>query len=406
MLATIRSLLEMVVQRDASDLHLKVGSRPGLRVNGVLAAIDGQPPLTSEAMNELVNDLLTSPEQHEHYAKQLEIDFSYGVEGLARFRVNLFHQRGKPGGALRRIPYNIPPLESLGFPSAVNDLCHKPRGLVLVTGPTGSGKSTTLASMIDHINRTEHGHILTLEDPIEFLHQDKGCYLNQREIGTDTRSFANALRAALREDPNVILVGEMRDLETIGLAITAAETGHLVFGTLHTTGAVQTVDRMVDVFPHEAQQQVRMQLSVTLQGVISQTLMPKVGGGRICAQEIMVGTDAVRSLVREGKTAQLGNVLQTGTQFGMQTLESHLAKLAMQGLITADDALNKANNPQSVLSLMGRGPLAAAPAAAPVAPQPAAPQPVGATKGPVRGSSLGGEDFEKFRQMRANKEQR
>jgi twitching motility protein PilT len=400
--ASIRPLLEMVVARDASDLHLKVGNRPGLRVNGVLAAIDGQPPLNTETMNDLVNELLTTPEQHAHYAKNLEIDFSYGVDGLARFRVNLFHQRGKPGGALRRIPFNIPPLESLGFPPAVNDLCHKPRGLVLVTGPTGSGKSTTLASMIDHINRTECGHILTLEDPIEFLHQDKSCYLNQREIGTDTRSFAAALRAALREDPNVILVGEMRDLETIGLAITAAETGHLVFGTLHTTGAVQTVDRMVDVFPHEAQQQVRMQLSVTLQGVISQTLMPKVGGGRICAQEIMVGTDAVRSLIREGKTAQLGNVLQTGTQFGMQTLEAHLAKLCSQGLITADDALSKANNPQSVLSLMGRGPLAPATPATPVSPQPGA-VPVGATKSP-KGSSLGNEEFERFRQMRANKE--
>ena len=323
----IRPLLDLMVQKNASDLHLKVGSPPGLRINGELEPIAGMAPLTADAARALCDELLATDGQRAAYEKNLEIDFSYGVEKLARFRVNLFHQRGSCGAVLRKIPYEIPPLESMAFPSVVKDLCHKPRGLVLVTGPTGSGKSTTLAAMIDHINRTEHGHILTLEDPIEFIHQDKLCFINQREIGTDSRTFAAALRSALREDPDVILVGEMRDLETIGLAITAAETGHLVFGTLHTTSAVQTIDRIIDVFPHEAQAQVRMQLSVTLQGVISQTLLPKQGGGRICAQEIMVGTDAVRALVREGKTQQLFNVLQTGSQFGMQTLESHLARL-------------------------------------------------------------------------------
>ena len=287
---------------------------------------------------------------------------------------------------------------------------------MLVTGPTGSGKSTTLAAMVREINETWDAHILTVEDPIEFIHQDKKCFINQREIGTDSRTFAAALRSALREDPDVILVGEMRDLETIGLAITAAETGHLVFGTLHTTSAVQTIDRIIDVFPHEAQAQVRMQLSVTLQGVISQTLLPKLGGGRTCAQEIMVGTDAIRSLIREGKTTQLLNVLQTGSQFGMQTLEAHLAKLVQIGHITPDEACSKANNPQGVITMLGNARPngtagAGASGAAPSGAQngSAAPQPVGAGVGsggaaaPVKPSiskSLSAEDFEKFRQSR------
>jgi twitching motility protein PilT len=400
MASTIRALLELMVKKDASDLHLKVGSRPGLRINGELEAIEGLPLLTAEMQDAICEELLTTEGQRVAYEKNLEIDFSYGIEGLARFRVNLFHQRGSRGGVLRRIPITIPPLESMGFPAVVNDLCHKPRGLVLVTGPTGSGKSTTLASMVDHINRTERGHILTLEDPIEFMHSDKLCYINQREIGTDSRSFGAALRSALREDPDVILVGEMRDLETIGLAITAAETGHLVFGTLHTTSAIQTVDRIVDVFPHEAQQQVRMQLSVTLQGVISQTLMPKIGGGRICAQEIMMGTDAVRSLIREGKTAQLTNVLQTGTQFGMQTLEAHLAKLVMTGLVTADDACAKSNNPPSLLTMIGRMPVVSP---SPTTPAPAAKTPVATGEAKSSRPQLGNEDFERFRQLRTQK---
>jgi twitching motility protein PilT len=419
----IRPLLELMVKREASDLHLKVGSPPGLRIHGELEPVEGMPKLSAPDTASLVDQLMTTDGQKAAYENNLEADFSYSVEGLARFRVNVFHQRGACGAVLRKIPYEIPPLESMGFPRVVHDLCHKPRGLVLVTGPTGSGKSTTLAAMIDQINRIEHGHILTLEDPIEFIHHDKKCFINQREIGTDSRSFAAALRSALREDPDVILVGEMRDLETIGLAITAAETGHLVFGTLHTTSAIQTVDRIIDVFPHEAQQQVRMQLSVTLQGVISQTLLPKLGGGRCCAQEVMIGTDAVRSLIREGKTTQLFNVLQTGSQFGMQTLEAHLARLVQMGLISPDEACSKANNPQTILTLLGSraGPAAGgAHAATPASygghdahPQPAgaaAPAPAAALAGkapavapsgkpPIR-AALSQEDFEKFRELR------
>jgi twitching motility protein PilT len=350
------------------------------------------------------DELLSTEGQRATFEKNLEVDFSYGVPGLARFRVNLFHQRESCGAVLRTIPFEIPPLESMNFGPVIKELCAKPRGLVLVTGPTGSGKSTTLAAMIDHINATEHGHILTLEDPIEFVHTDKQCFVNQREIGTDSRSFGSALRAALREDPDVILVGEMRDLETIALAVTAAETGHLVFGTLHTTSAVQTVDRIVDVFPHDAQQQIRMQLSVVLQGVISQTLIPRQGGGRCCAQEIMTGTDTVRSLIREGKSLQLFNVLQTGQQFGMQTLEAHLVKLVQAGLVSVDDAISRANSPATVQSMLSRGApvVGSGPGAAPAAPVEPLPGakpglPRAAFAKPAAGAT---DDFEKFRQLR------
>ncbi|MCH2376675.1 MAG: PilT/PilU family type 4a pilus ATPase, partial [Planctomycetes bacterium] len=266
---TLRDLLNEMVLQGASDLHIKAGSPPGLRVHGDLKAISPADPLSAEDCQRLVDELLEDPEMSTRYLENRDLDFSRHLEGIARFRVNLFFQRGSPAAVLRMIPIDVPDLEALNYPPVVKALCNKPRGLCLVTGPTGSGKSTTLAAMIDYINRKEHGHILTLEDPIEFIHQDKSCFVNQREIGADSRSFNNALRAALREDPDIILVGEMRDLETISLAITAAETGHLVFGTLHTTSAIQTVDRVIDVFPHEAQQQVRTQLSVTLQGVIS-----------------------------------------------------------------------------------------------------------------------------------------
>ncbi len=404
-LMLIRTLLELMVKKEASDLHLKVGSPPGLRIHGELIPIDGMPPLTPQSVRDYCEELLATDGQRETYEKNLEIDFSYAVEGLSRFRVNLFHQRGACGAVLRKIPFDIPPLDSMGFPNVVRELCSKPRGLVLVTGPTGSGKSTTLAAMIDHINRTEHGHILTLEDPIEFVHEDKRCFINQREMGVDSKSFSNALRSALREDPDVILVGEMRDLETIALAITAAETGHLVFGTLHTTSAIQTIDRIIDVFPHDAQQQIRMQLSVVIQGVISQTLLPKQGGGRCCAQEIMIGTDAVRSLIREGKTQQLSNVLQTGTQFGMQTLETHLVKLVMSGLITADDACAKANSPQSVLAMLNRGntvtggaPTTTVVSTAPIA-EPMGPRAAASSKSTAHAPNEL-DDFEKFRQQR------
>jgi twitching motility protein PilT len=347
----MRQLLEAMVTRGASDLHIKAGSAPGLRVQGELKPIESLDALTPETCRSLIYELLRE-DQIQTYERDRDLDFSKGIEGLARFRINLFHQRGTCGAVLRLIPIQVPRLEDMGYPEIVRQLCGKPRGLILVTGPTGSGKSTTLAAMIDYINRTESSHILTLEDPIEFIHTDKRCFVNQREIGSDSKSFSAALRAALREDPDVILVGELRDLETIGLAITAAETGHVVFGTLHTTSAMQTIDRIIDVFPHEAQQQVRTQLSVTLQGVISQTLLPQIGGGRCCVQEIMVGTDAVRSLVREGKTPQLINILQTSGSSGMQTLEASLAKCVLERKATPEDAVAKANNPQALTQVL------------------------------------------------------
>ncbi|MCB9881541.1 MAG: type IV pilus twitching motility protein PilT [Planctomycetes bacterium] len=417
----MRELLERMIEEDASDLHLKVGSPPGLRVHGDLEPIEEAGILTPEDTQRLTDELLDE-RRRQIFDEEHDIDFSAELGGVARFRVNLFYQRETRGAVLRRIPIEVPVLEEMGFPEALTSLCRKPRGLVLVTGPTGSGKSTTLAAMVDYINRHYHSHILTLEDPIEFVHMDKKCFVNQREVGQDTKSFNKALRAALREDPDYILVGEMRDLETIGLAITAAETGHLVFGTLHTTSAIQTVDRIIDVFPHEAQQQVRMQLSVALQGVISQTLLPKIGGGRVAAQEIMIATDAVRSCIREGKTPQLINMLQTGARQGMQTLETALAELVMRGLVTPDDAVSKANNPDQIHSALAaegggvpRRPMAAAaarpsarpaaPAARPQAPPPARPQPQppAASPPPSAGGgsgTTGPDDFERFRARR------
>jgi twitching motility protein PilT len=341
---SIKDLLQIMATRNASDLHLKVGSPPGFRVNGELEPEEGAAALSKEEVRSFIEELVTD-DQRKTYDSDYELDFSVGIPGVARFRVNIFHQRGTCAAVMRKIPVDVPPLDGLGFPDVVRKLCCKPRGLVLVTGPTGSGKSTTLAAMVDYINRNDRAHILTLEDPIEFMHKDKKCFVNQREIGSDSKSFARALRSALREDPDIIMVGEMRDLETITLAVTAAETGHLVFGTLHTTSAIQTMDRIVDVFPHEAQQQIRTQLSNTLQGVISQVLLPQIGGGRACAQEIMTGTCGVRNLIREGKTAQLLNMLQTGGAYGMQTLETALEHLIQEKKITPDVALSKANNP-------------------------------------------------------------
>jgi twitching motility protein PilT len=370
----IRDLLNEMLANNASDLHIKVGSPPGIRVHGELLPIEGLPPLTAEQTHVLISELLDE-ELEKRFEEKRELDFSRQLEGLARFRVNVFHQRGTRAAVMRAIPIEVPLLEEMGFPDVLKQLARRPRGLVLVTGPTGSGKSTTLAAMIDYINRHDHSHILTLEDPIEFIHRDKRCFVNQREIGSDSPNFLAALRSALREDPDIILVGEMRDLETIGLAITAAETGHLVFGTLHTTSAIQTVDRIIDVFPHEQQAQVRTQLSVALQGVISQTLLPKIGGGRACAQEIMVATDAVRACIREGKTPQLLNVLQTGLKNGMQTLESALIKLVTDGKVLPEDAIGMANSPDQVRAAFSRTGRAPAPSAAPQAPPPQAPRP-------------------------------
>ncbi len=336
-----------MVNAGASDLHIKAGNVPGFRVDGEVQAQNQYGVLPPEVTADLCRQLMT-PEQWERFQRERDLDFSFAVKDLARFRVNALTQRASMGLVIRQIPDTIPNVKQLGLPQICTDLAAKPRGLVLVTGPTGSGKSTTLAAMLDYINETEHGHILTMEDPLEFVHPDKKCFVTQRQVGQDTASFREGLRRALRQDPDVILIGEMRDLETISMAITAAETGHLVFGTLHTTSAISTVDRIVDVFPTDAQQQVRVQLSGTLQGVISQTLVPKIGGGRIAAREILVATDAVRSLIREAKANQLLNLMQTGRAYGMVTLEDELLRLYQEKQITGDDAISKANRPEDV----------------------------------------------------------
>jgi twitching motility protein PilT len=341
-----------MVGKGASDLHIKAGSAPGFRVDGDVKPQEEYGKLTPDQTAQLARQLMT-PEQWERFQKEKDIDFSHAVKDLARFRVNALHQRTAVGLVVRQIPDKIPDYRQLGLPQVTLDLAAKPRGLVLVTGPTGSGKSTTLAAMIDFINQTEHGHILTMEDPLEFVHPDKQCFVTQRQIGQDCESFREGLRRALRQDPDVILIGEMRDLETISMAITAAETGHLVFGTLHTTSAISTVDRIIDVFPTDAQQQVRVQLAGTLQGVVSQTLVPKIGGGRVAAREILVATDAVRSLIREAKSPQILNLMQTGRQYGMTTLEDELLRLYTEGLISADDCVAKANRPDDVRRRMG-----------------------------------------------------
>jgi twitching motility protein PilT len=340
-------LLRAMVGAKASDLHVKAGAPPGFRIDGSIAPQAAYPTLTP-AMTAAMAEQLMDEDQRQRYAQDGDLDFSYAVKDLARFRVNVLTQRGSTGMVLRQISDRIPTADDLGLPEICKELAMKPRGLVLVTGPTGSGKSTTLAAMIDHYNSSEAGHILTMEDPLEFVHKDKKCFVTQRQIGSDCKTFQQALRRALRQDPDVILIGEMRDLETIALAITAAETGHLVFGTLHTTSAISTVDRIIDVFPPDAQQQVRIQLSATLQGVISQCLLPKIGGGRAAAREILVATDGVRSLIREGKTAQLVNLLQTGSKHGMWTLEQELCRLVSDGTIRAEDAIAKANRPGEV----------------------------------------------------------
>ena len=348
----IEDLLRAMVGKGASDLHVKAGSPPGFRIDGEVQQQEEFGVLTPELTADLARQLM-GPEQWERFQKEKDIDFSFAVKDLARFRVNALHQRTAVGVVVRQIPDQIPDYKKLNLPQICLDLAAKPRGLVLVTGPTGSGKSTTLAAMIDYINQTEHGHILTMEDPLEFVHPDKKCFVTQRQIGQDCSSFREGLRRALRQDPDVILIGEMRDLETISMAITAAETGHLVFGTLHTTSAISTVDRIIDVFPTDAQQQVRVQLAGTLQGVVSQTLVAKNGGGRVAAREILVATDAVRSLIREAKSAQILNLMQTGKQYGMCTLEDELMKAYADGLISADDCVAKANRPDDVKRRLG-----------------------------------------------------
>ena len=353
-LNTVDDLLERMVARGASDLHVAVGSKPVVRVNGKLERLDEFAALTPDDSLRLLYRMMSTEQQ-----KQLEIkrqlDLSYSIPGLARFRVNIYFQRESLGAAFRMIPSEIKTLEALGMPAQLHDLAKKPRGLVLVTGPTGSGKSTTLAAVIDEINQTRSEHIMTIEDPIEFLHSHKRCVVNQREIGPDATSFADALRGALRQDPDVILLGEMRDLETIATALTAAETGHLVFATLHTQDAPSTVDRLIDVFPAAQQEQVRVQIAATLQAVVTQTLVPTVDGvGRIPACEILLPDDAVRNLIRQAKVEQIYSVMQTGTSRGMQTLEQSLAELVMRGAVSQDMALSRSSRPDQLLGLLQR----------------------------------------------------
>lgn len=338
--------LKTMVERGGSDAHIKVGMPLGMRVSGKILPLEAD-RLTPTQTEAIARSILTE-EQWKAFEFSNDIDCSYSLPGVARFRVNVMRQRGSVSLVLRYIPNEIPSFETLGLPEVCRTLAEKPRGLVLVTGPTGSGKSTTLAAMIDLVNTREQGHILTMEDPIEFLHKDKKCYINQREVGTDTHDFNQALRRALRQDPDVILVGEMRDLETISLAVTAAETGHLVLATLHTTSAAKSIDRMVSVFPPEQQTMVRMQLAGTLQGIVSQTLIPKIGGGRVAALEILIATDAVRAMIRENKIAQITSSMQAGKRFGMQTLEDNLNELIAAKKITAEEAIAKANAPELI----------------------------------------------------------
>ncbi len=342
----ITQLLAFSVKNNASDLHISAGQPPIIRVDGDMRRVN-LPVLEHKEVHSMVYDIMND-KQRKSYEEHWETDFSFEIPGVARFRVNAFNQNRGAAAVFRTIPSKILSLEDLNAPAIFKKISDKPRGLVLVTGPTGSGKSTTLAAMVDYKNKTEYGHILTIEDPIEFVHESKKCLINQREVHRDTQTFDAALRSALREDPDTILVGEMRDLETIRLALSAAETGHLVFGTLHTTSAPKTIDRIVDVFPAAEKDMVRSMISSSLEAVISQTLLKKVGGGRVAAHEIMLGTDAIRNMIKENKLAQMRSTLQTSAGEGMQTMDQSLQKLMAQGLISREVALKKASNPSAL----------------------------------------------------------
>jgi twitching motility protein PilT len=355
-IVTLDELLKEVIDNGASDLHMSVGQPPVIRVNGGLLRT-AHPPLSKEDCQNLIFTMLNN-EQRRTLEQNWEIDFAYGLKGIGRFRVNVYRERGNYAAALRTVNSTVPSIEVLGLPDVCRELCHRTKGLILVTGPTGSGKSTTLAAMIDYINTHKSEHILTIEDPIEFMHRSKNSVIHQRELGADTKSFANALKSALREDPDVILLGELRDLETIALALTAAETGHVVFGTLHTSSAMQTVDRIVDAFPAGQQQQIRVQLSSSLVAVMSQVLLPKVNAfgevqGRLLTQEIMVVTPAIANLMREGKTPQIYSSIQTGAEQGMTTMENSLYQLLSRGQIREEDAMMKTTRPEELKRLIG-----------------------------------------------------
>jgi twitching motility protein PilT len=353
-MATLPELLKTLVEKSGSDLHITINTPPQIRVHGHLQRLEGA-DLSAAETKQLSYSVLTDA-QKKRFEETLELDFSFGLKGIARFRCNMFNQRGAVGAVYRVIPEKIRTFQELGLPPVLSTLAERPRGLVLVTGPTGSGKSTTLAAMIDKINKERHDHILTIEDPIEFVHQHQNCLVNQREVHSDTQSFAMALRAALREDPDIVLIGEMRDLETVESALRIAETGHLTFGTLHTNSAAQTINRIIDIFPSSQQPQVRTQLSLVLEGIVCQALLPKTTGGRVAALEIMVPTPAIRNLIREDKVHQIYSAMQTGQEkMGMQTMNQCLATLHQRKQITLETALGATSNRDELQDLINRG---------------------------------------------------
>lgn len=351
----LHELLRVMIENGASDMHITVNAPPKMRVYGRVITLGEDSPLTAADTKQLCYSVLTESQKFK-FEEENEIDFSFGVKGLSRFRANVYMQRGAVSGSFRVIPYRIPTFDELNLPSIMEEFTKKPRGLVLVTGPTGSGKSTTIAAMLDKINNEREEHIITIEDPIEFVHLHKRCIVNQREVHSDTKSFGSALKVILRQDPDVVLIGEMRDLETIEAALTISETGHLAFATLHTNNCAQTINRIIDVFPTNQQEQVRAVLSFVIEGIISQTLIPKIGGGRIMALEIMIPTPAIRNLIREDKIEQIYSSMQTGqSKFGMQTMNQSLYDLYSRKLITLNDCMSKSSHPDELQDMINRG---------------------------------------------------